>query len=158
MKKFLLTSLMLVSVSTMANGWSSLTFPEKNPEYQSVSKRDINGQAQLNFSCTDSNKEIILLTLSNVNIENETGIFFFQSSKKDKYPTDIKGSFKKSKDGTINLITGFSKKEIMYDLKKLLGVNLILMSNSGEQLETFNYSLKGSSKNLSILENRCNKL
>ena len=116
--------------------------------------------ANFTFSCLKSSNDVVLLSLVNKkiksNLVDDSGKFSLLQSKKDKIETNISGEFTKSKDGVINLITGFSKVKILKDFKSLYGVKLTLKSNSDEKIKEINFNLNGSSKNLNILESKCN--
>lgn len=158
MKNILITGcLLMASTTALASNWSNSSFPQENPVYSTIGKSDETDTSKLNFSCSGDFKNIILMTLSGVNLEKEKGEFIFKASKKDKKSTNISGKFHKSPDGRINLITGYQKSVIANDMKKLNGVSLILSSN-GKNLKTLNYNLSGSSKNINLFENKCKNL
>lgn len=156
MKKILLASCLIITSSiSMAENWTNSYFPEKDPIFYTIGKLDEDKLTKLNFSCTKDFKDHLLMTISSSNIMEESGTFSFKASKKDKLKTEISGKFSKSPDGVINLITGFEKDIILNDLKELNGVE-ITFSKSGKEIETLKYSLSGSSKNLNILNKKCN--
>jgi len=158
MKNFLIaTCLIIASTSSLANSWSNQSFPVGNPIYHTIGKHDTSQNSKLNFSCTENYKKIILMTLSSIELSEKSGTFKFKSSKKDKIETEIKGVFSTSEDGIVNLITGYSKKILLDDMKQLNGVNLTLSSNNKE-IKTLEYELSGSSKHLNIFTQKCSTL
>lgn len=152
MKRILLLCTILLSASTFANNWEHMEFPKTNPYFQSVKTKDINNSISLEFSCSSSFKDLILVSLYDINLKNNKGTFEFMPSKEDKSSQIIKGNYTISGDGVVNLLTG-EQKNILFDFfGKYHGTNLKI---DGEQ---YTFDLKGSSKSLNIFSAKCKNL
>lgn len=154
MKKILIAaSILLTSSLSFAGEWTNTSFPNSKPIYHTVGTYDSKGDFKLNFSCMETMKENVLITLSGKTLPKEHGFFKFEASNLDTLSTNINGYFKTSEDGVVNLITISDKSYILKSMKELRGVKLTLTSE--DDVKVLDYNLSGSSKNLNLFDTKC---
>lgn len=155
------SSLLITSISTffsmqaMANDWQTFKFPEKDPIYEYVEKYDIEKKAKLNFSCINTNKDNLIITLPKLKLDYKKGHFEFISY--DQEIKKITGTFMKTEDGVISLITQIPNLTVLETIKKSRGISLIL-KHGDEELEKLNFDLSGSYHTIDKLIKRCKNL